>query len=341
MKPIRNAECRLRKVPKAMVIVALAVSLLAGQLTNVTQAATKKMTRIGILCGVRCEGPAYDELRKGLHELGWIKGQNLLVDIRGAGGQLDQLLGLAAELVSLKVDLLIAVGPQPNRAAKAATSTIPIVMVAVADPVRVGLAHSLARPGGNLTGLATLAPGGFIAKQLELLKEAVPSASRIAVFWNSRNEVHRSSLHLELPPAAQALRVQLQMLDIRESSEIEGAFHTAVQDRAAALLVVGDPLFHAPPSRLPDLAARARLPAMYLVPDLVHAGGLISYGPDFLFMFRRAASFVDKILKGAKPGDLPIEQPTKFELVVNLKAAKALCLTIPQSVLIRADEVIQ
>ncbi len=324
-----------------MVIVALAFSMLAGQLTNGAQAATKKMTRIGMLCAVRCEGAAYDALKEGLRDLGWIEGRNLAWEVRGAGGQLDRLPGLADELVRLKVDLIIAVAPQPNRAAKAATSTIPIVMVAVADPILVGLAQSLARPGGNLTGLATLAPGGFIAKQLELLKEAVPSASRIAVFWNSRNEIHRMTLPRELPPAAEALGLRLQMLDIRESAEIEAAFGAAIRDRAEALLVAGDPLFHLPAPRLPDLAARTRLPAIYLVRDLVHAGGLISYGPDFLFMFRRAATFVDKILKGAKPSDLPIKQPTKFELVINLKTAKAPGLTIPQSVLIRADEVIQ
>jgi putative ABC transport system substrate-binding protein len=301
----------------------------------------RKVARIGILCGVRCEGPSYDALREGLRELGWIEGRNLVVDVRGAEGQRERLPALAAELVSLKVDLIVAVAPDPNRAAKNATSTTPIVMFGVADPVAVGLAESLARPGGNVTGLSTLVPGGFIAKSLELLKASLPHASRIAVFWNSRNEVHQKLLPLELPAAAQALGVRLQMIDIREPSEIEGAFAAAVSERAQALLVIGDPIFHAPSRRLPDLAARSKLPAMYLVRDLVHAGGLMSYGPDFRHMFRRAANYIDRLLKGARPADLPIEQPTTFQLVINLKTARALGVIIPQSVLARADEVIE
>jgi putative ABC transport system substrate-binding protein len=185
--------------------------------------------------------------------------------------------------------------------------------------VAVGLVESLARPGGNVTGLATLVPGGFSAKSLELLKASVPHASRIAVFWNSGNEVHQKLLPLELPPAAQALGVRLQMIDIREPAEIEGAFAAAVSEQAQALLVIGDPIFHPPSHRLPDLAAHSKLPAIYLVRNLVHDGGLMSYGPDFRHMFRRAADYVDRILKGAKPADLPVEQPTKFELVINLK----------------------
>jgi putative ABC transport system substrate-binding protein len=300
-----------------------------------------RVARIGLLCPVKCEGPSYDALREGLRALGWIEGRNLIVEARGAEGRRERLAALAAELVSLKVDLIVASSPEPTRAAKNATSTIPIVMIAVADPVAVGLAESLARPGGNLTGLATLVPGGFVAKSLELLKAGVPHASRIAVFWNSRNEVHQKYLPLELPPAAQALGVRLQMIDIPDPSDLEGGFKSAVRERAQALLVVGDPLFHTPAQRLPDLAARSALPAMYLPRDLVQAGGLMSYGPDFRQMFRRAAVYVDKILKGAKPADLPIEQPTKFELVVNLKTAKALGLTFPQSLLLRADELIQ
>ena len=294
------------------------------------------------MCGVRCVGTAYDALKEALRDRGWVEGRNLIQEVRGAEGQLDRLPAIAVELVRPDVDLIVAVGPQPNQAAKAATSSTPIVMVAVADPVLVGLVQSLARPGGNVTGLSTLVPGGFIAKQLEFLTQSVPNASRIAVFWNSRNEVHRRSLPVELPAAAKALGVKLQMLDIRELAEVEPAFESAGRERADALLVVGDPLFHLPRERLPTLAARARLPAMYLVPDLVRAGGLMSYGPDWLHMFRRAGEYVDRILRGTKPADLPIEQPTRFELVINLKTAKALGLTIPQSVLIRADdEVIQ
>jgi putative ABC transport system substrate-binding protein len=302
---------------------------------------TGEMRRIGVRCGVRCVGTAYDALKEALRARGWIEGHNLILEVRGAEGQLDRLPAIAAELVRPDIDLIVAVGPQPNQAAKAATSTTPIVMVAVADPVLVGFLQSLARPGGNITGLSTLVPGGFIAKQLELLTQTVPRVARIAVFWNSRNEVHRKNLPTELPPAAVALGVKLQMLDIRELGEVEPAFESAARERADALLVVGDPLFHLPRERLPALAARAKLPAMYLVPDLVRAGGLMSYGPDWLHMFRRAGEYVDRILRSAKPADLPVEQPTKFELVVNLQAAKALGLTIPQSILIRADEVIQ
>jgi putative ABC transport system substrate-binding protein len=317
------------------------LAILAALLASAGAQPAGKVARIGMLCGVRCEGPSYDALREGLRELGWIEGRNLVVEVRSAEGQRERLPALATELVSLKVDVIVAVAPEPSRAARNATSTIPIVMIGVADPVAVGLAESLARPGGNVTGLSTLVPGGFSTKSLALLKESVPNASRIAVFWNSRNEVHQKILPVELPPAAQALGVRLQMIDIREPADIERGFDAAVRERAQALLVIGDPIFHTPTHRLPDLAARNRIPAIYLVRSLVHAGGLISYGPDFSQMFRRAATYVDRILKGARPADLPIEQPTKFELVINLKTAKALGLTFPPSVLALADQIIE
>jgi putative ABC transport system substrate-binding protein len=321
-------------------IICLALALLSVPGAPGAQG-TGDTRRIGVLCGVRCVGAAYDALNESLRDRGWVAGHNLVLEVRGADGRLDQLPVMAAELARPDVDLIVAVGPQPNHAARAATSTIPIVMVAVADPVLVGLVQSLARPGGNITGLSTLVPGGFIAKQLELLTQTVPRVERIAVFWNSRNEVHRRNLPTELPPAAASLGVKLQMLDIREPAEVEGAFASAVRERADALLVVGDPIFHMPRERLPALASRTRLPAMYLVPELVRAGGLMSYGPDWLHMFRRAGDYADRILRGAKPADLPIEQPTKFELVINLKTANTLGLTIPPSLLVRADEVIR
>jgi putative tryptophan/tyrosine transport system substrate-binding protein len=278
----------------------------------------------------------YDELR----QRGYVEGQNLIVERRNAAGQPDQLPALARELVALRPDLIVASSPQPNRAVKDATSTIPIVMFAVADPVRAGLVANLARPGGNLTGVATVVPGGFMAKMLELLHQAVPKATRIAMLVNPTNEMHRILVPLEIPEAAGRLGVQIQTIEARTADEIEPALNAAVGERAEALFIQGDPVFNNPAERLPQLVARTGLPALYFFRTQVQAGGLMSYGPDFVELSRRAASYVDRILKGAKPGDLAIEQPTKFELVINLKTAKALGLTIPQSLLLRA-EVIQ
>jgi putative ABC transport system substrate-binding protein len=279
----------------------------------------------------------YEELR----QRGYVEGQNLVVERRNAAGQADQLPALARELVALRPDLIVASSPQPNRAVKDATSTIPIVMVAVADPVRAGLVASLARPGGNLTGVATLVPGGFMAKSLELLHQVVPKATRIAALVNPTNEIHRIVFAQEIPEAARQLGVQMHVVEARTPDEVEPAINAAAGERVEALLVAGDPVFNNPPARLPQLAARTRLPAIYLLRTQVQAGGLMSYGPNSVEISRRAASYVDRILKGAKPGDLAIEQPTKFELVINLKTAKALGITIPQSLLLRADEVIQ
>jgi putative ABC transport system substrate-binding protein len=319
-------------------VVALTVTL-APLSADAQQAG--KVVRVGVLCATRCEGAAYDALRSGLRDLGWVEGSNLVIEARGAGGRLDRLPTLARELIILNPDLIVASAPQPSRAVKDATSVLPVVFVGVADPVRIGLVQSLARPGGNVTGVATLVPGGFMAKQLQLLKEAVPGASRVATLGNPTNEVYRVTFPVEIPSTARALGLRLQVLEVSEPEQIEGAIEAAVRERAEALHVLGDPIFHNPPHRLPELVARARLPAIYILADLVRAGGLMSYGPNFIDLYRRSASHVDRILRGAKPADLPVEQPTKFELVVNLKTAKALGLTIPQSVLLRADEVIQ
>jgi putative ABC transport system substrate-binding protein len=278
-----------------------------------------------------------DELRK----RGYVEGQNLVVERRNAAGQPDRLPALARELVALGPDLIVAVSPQPNRAVKDATSTIPIVMIAVADPVRVGLVASLARPGGNMTGVSTLVPGGFMAKLLELLRQVVPKATRIAVLVNPANEVMRVLAAQEIPEAARQLGVGIHIMEARTPDEIEPALNVAVGERVEALLMNADPVWNSPPARLPQLAARTGLPAIYLLRTQAEAGGLMSYGPNFPDLFGRAATYVDRILKGATPGDLAIEQPTKFELVINLKTAKALGLTIPQSLLLRADEVIQ
>jgi putative tryptophan/tyrosine transport system substrate-binding protein len=302
---------------------------------------TEKVARIGVLCQVRCEGLAFDGLRDGLRSAGWVEGGNLRIEYRAAGGQIDRLPALAQELVDLKPDLIVSSAPQPSRAAKDATSTIPIVFVAVADPVRVGLVESLARPGGNVTGIAAVVPGGFIGKSLEQLKQALPKAIRIAVLLNPTSETNRTLFPLEAPAVARQLGVDFLVLEARTAEEIEPAIDAAVKGRADALYVPGDALFHNPPQRVPELAARAKLPSIYFVRELVTTGGLMSYGPDFVELFRRAAVYADKILKGTKPADLPVEQPTKYQLVINLKTAKALGVTIPQSLLLRADEVIQ
>jgi putative ABC transport system substrate-binding protein len=308
---------------------------------NVGAQPTERVARIGLLCSVRCDIPGYDALRDELRSAGWVEGSNLHIEYRAAGGQFERLPALAQELVALKPELIVASSPQPSRAVKNATSTIPIVFIAVADPVRVGLVESLARPGGNVTGVATLVPGGFMAKGLEVLKQAVPQTTRIAVLLNPSNDVTNALFPLEAPPAARQLGVKLQVLEVRSPEGIERAIDAAVQQHADALWVVGDPIFHNPPQRVPDLAARANLPAMYLSREVVAAGGLMSYGPDLIELNRRGAVYVDKILKGAKPGDLAVEQPTKFQLVINLRTAKALGITIPPSVLLRADEVMQ
>ena len=301
-----------------------------------------KPARVALVCGVRCEGGGFDAFRQGLRELGRIEGRDLVLDVRGAEGRPDRLPALVAELLAAKPDIIVAVAPQSARAAKDATSTVPIVFVAVADPIALGVVTNLARPRGNVTGLSTVVPGGFAGKILALLKEAVPTASRIGVLWSSKNPLHIALIPKELHPAAEPLGVRLQMLDVIEPAGIAPAIDAAVAERAQALFVMGDPMFHRPYGRVPELALRARLPSAYLDRDVVAVGGgLLSYGPDWSVMFRRAAVYVDHILKGTKPGDLPVEQPTKFELVINLKTAKALGLTIPPSLLLRADQVIE
>jgi putative ABC transport system substrate-binding protein len=282
----------------------------------------------------------FDAFRQRLRELGWIEGQNIVIDYRYAEGRVDRLPDLAAELVRLKVDLIVSFGTQGVTAAKNATETIPIVMIAVRDPVGTGLIASLARPGGNITGGSGSAGLEIFAKQLELLKETVPKIGHVAILSNPANAYHQLAIR-ELKIAARSLGVQLQLLEARGPNEFDGAFAAMAKERVGALLVLSDVMLNSHRTRLADLAARSRLPAIYGVRESVEAGGLMSYGPSFLDLFRRAATYVDKILKGAKPAELPVELPTEFELVINMKTAKALGLTIPQSLLVRADEVIQ
>ena len=300
-----------------------------------------EIRRVGYLTsGSATSNRSAEAFRQGLRELGWIEGQNIVIDWRFAEGRLDQLPDLANELVRLKVDVIVAGPTPPAVAAKSATRTIPIVMANTADPLELGLVTSLARPGGNLTGLAFSVGLEIFGKGLELLKETVPRIRRVAVLWNPGSPAQASAIG-HVKAAAQSLGVQLQLLPARGPDDFDGAFAAMAKERAEALLVVADALFVVHRARLADLAARNRLPSMHGLRENVEAGGLMSYGPNIAASWRRAAVFVDKILKGAKPGDLPVEQPTKFELVVNLRTAKALGLTIPPAVLARADEVIQ
>jgi putative ABC transport system substrate-binding protein len=278
--------------------------------------------------------------RQGLRELGYVEGQNFVIEHRWAEGKFERLPDLAAELVRLKVDVIVSVVTQATLAAKNATRTIPIVLVAAGDPVGSGLVASLAHPGGNVTGPSAMY-ADLAGKQLELLKETVPRVSRVAVLWNPANAAWQAQMLKATQVAAPALGLRVQLLEARGSDELEGAFVAMTRERASALLVQVDVIFALHARRIADLAAKHRLPAMYGAREHVEAGGFMSYAPNVPDLFRRAATYVDKILKGAKPADLPVEQPTKFELVINLKTAKALGLTIPQSVLARADEVIQ
>jgi len=306
------------------------------------QQQAEKVPRIGYLrvTSASDRPPLLDAFRQGLRELGWVEGQNIVIDYRFAEGRLDRLPDLAAELVRLKVDVIVSLGTQGVTAAKNATETIPIVMIAVRDPVGAGLIASLARPGGNVTGVSGYAGLETVAKQLELLKETVPKIRRVAILLNPTNAYHSLAMR-EVNVAAQTLGVQLQLLEARGPNEFDGAFAAMVKERVGALLVLSDVIFNSHASRLADLAARSRLPTAYAVRESVEAGGLMSYGPSFLELYRRSAAYVDKIVKGAKPADLPVEQPTKFELVINLKAAKALGLEVPPLLIAQADELIE
>jgi putative ABC transport system substrate-binding protein len=281
----------------------------------------------------------FEAARQGLRELGYVEGQSIALEVRWAEGRLERLPELVAEVVRLNVDVLVVGSTPGGLAAKKATTTIPVVMVGVADPVRSGLVASLARPGGNLTGVSLMTPD-ISGKRLQLLKEVLPKVSRVAVLTNPGTQSH-ALFWQETQQAAQKLGVQLQAVEARRPEDFEGAFGVAARGRAGGLLVFDDGLFNGYRTQIVALAARSRLPAMYGPRHFPDVGGLMSYGPNWPDQYRRAATYVDKILKGAKPADLPVEQPTRFELVVNLKTAKALGLTIPQSVLIRADQVIQ
>ena len=302
----------------------------------------KKIPRIGFLASVSASSDAdrIEAFRQGLRELGYVEGQNVTIEYRWADGKFEQLPDLAAELVRLRVDVIVAVVTQASLAAKKATGTIPIVMVGVSDPVGSGLVASLARPGTNITGTSSMT-AEIVGKLLELLKETVPKISRVAALWNPANSVFQALQLRETEVAARALGVQLQILEARGPDEIDRAFAAMVKERTKALLILGDPVFTSHRKRIADLAAKYRVPAVSGTREYVEAGGLMAYGPSFPDMHRRAATYVDKILKGTKPADLPVEQPKKFEFIINLKAAKQIRLTIPPNVLARADTVIR
>ena len=333
----KNSGCRAQHsvfvVSLCGVLIALCGSAEAQQ--------SKKVPRIGFLSAVSPStiSARLDAFRQGLRELGYVEGKNIVIEWRSAEGKSDRLPGLAAELVRLKVDLVVSGGVATTRAAKQATVTIPIVMASDDDPVGSGFAASLARPGGNITGLSTLSPE-ISGKQLELLKEIVSKLSRVAIGGDVTRPGIPQALR-EINVAADALGVQVQYLELREPKDIETAFRAASKEHADAVLVLGSPVLLSQRRQIADVAAKSRLPAIYPRPEFVEDGGLMSYGVSFTHLFRRAATYVDKILKGAKPAELPIEQPKKFELFVNLKAAKQIGLTIPPSVLTRADKVIK
>jgi putative ABC transport system substrate-binding protein len=303
--------------------------------------APAKARRIGLLSQVSASAAElwHQTFRLGLRDLGWIEGKNISIEYRYAEGRSDRLPDLAADLVRLKVDIIVSSFSSATLAAQKATKVIPIVMVGGGDPVATGLVESLARPGGNVTGSSQMI-SELGEKRLELLREMVPKLSRVAVLWTS--ESLSSTLYWkELQLAARRLGVQVHSLEVRSPNAFDQAFEDAIRTRAGALVITGAPVFTSNLKRIADLAAKSRLPSISHASEFANAGGLVTYGTDFADLYRRAAPYVDKILKGAKPGDLAVEQPTKFELVINLKTAKELGLTIPKSMLLHADEVIQ
>jgi putative tryptophan/tyrosine transport system substrate-binding protein len=337
---IKNVRMRRPLTKAALASILFAGAVLALAVTAEAQQ-PKKVPRIGLLSTVSSSSIAsrIEAFRQGLRELGYIEGKSVVIEYRWAEGKLDRLPALVAELVRLKVDVIVSAGPLPTRAAKEATVTIPIVMTTDTDPVGNGFVASLARPGGNITGLSSLAPE-ISGKQLELLKEVVPKLSHVALLGNS-TEPGNAQLLKETELAAGALAVQLQYLDVRNPKDIETAFRAASKGRADAVLVLTSQVFTSHRKQLVELAVKNRLPVTYFRREFVEDGGLMSYAVNQLDLDRRAASYVDKILKGAKPSDLPVEQPMKFEFIINLKTAKEIGLTIPPNVLARADKVIR
>ena len=317
----------------------LTLTLLAAPLAAEAQQATKP-ARVGFLGNTPLADP--HPFVEGLQSLGWVEGRNVIIEWRYTAGNIERAPELAAELVRLKVDVIVAGSPQALRAVQLATSSIPIVMHAVSDPVGMGFIASLARPGGNITGVTSAIPEGFMGKTLQLITEAIPKTSRVGLLFNAANPLNYATASArELAAASQALKIQLHHLEIRSADDIETTMTAANLEGLQAVCVVGDPLTFRHRKRIHELAARHKVPTFVPTPEYVEGLALLSYGPSLKDMIRQAAVYVDKILKGAKPADLPVEQPTRYQLVINLKTAKALGLTIPPSLLGRADEIIQ
>jgi len=300
-----------------------------------------KIPRIGFLGNstATMEANLIGPLRDGLRELGYEEGRNVIIEFRWADGKYDQFPALVAELLAAKVDVIITAGTPATLAIKKATSTVPLVFIAVGDPVGTGVVPNLGRPGGNITGLSSIAPD-LEGKRLELLREVVPKLSHVAFFLNPANAFHTASMR-QARVAAQSLGIKLQPMEVNKSEQLDGAFASIVKERPDALLILADRVFLHNRKRMMEFAIQQRLPSVNAYRELVEAGGLISYGPSYEDMHRRAAVYVDKILKGTKPADLPIEQPTKFTLLINLKTAKTLGLTVPPTLVARADELIE
>jgi putative ABC transport system substrate-binding protein len=318
-------------------VLPLILALLAAPLAAEAQQASV-VWRVGVLANT--PSPHLDEaFRQGLRDLGWIEGRNIVLDYRYSEGRNERLPGLAADLLSRKPDLMVAWAAPEAAAAKRATAAIPIVFLVHGDPVSTGDVSSLAHPGGNMTGLSQMHPE-LSAKQLEVLKQAFPRIVRVAVLWNATNPAKLPDWR-ETQTASHRLGLVVRSFGVQVPADFDAVFGVLTRERPDALMTLADPLTYRYRAQIAEFTARVRLPAVYALREYVEAGGLMAYGVDLRDLFRRGATYVDKILRGAKPGDLPIEQPTKFELVINLKTAKALGLTIPPSLLLRADEVIQ
>ena len=336
MKRFSIADCRLPIGVPSLFIVALALGLLAAPLAGDAQQPAR-VPRVGYLGG-SASSPLLEPFRQGLRDLGWVEGKSITIEYRWTEGRAERLTELVAELIRLNVDVIYTQGSNAAaHAAKQATATIPIVFTTPADPLALGLVSSLARPGGNVTGL-----GGGVEppKRFDLLREAAPTITRLSVLWNPAN-LSNQALRKEVEDAAKTSGLQLQLIAVREPADLDGAFSAMTRERADGLLVFGDAMFFVQRTRLVALAAKHRLPAMYNRVEYVRAGGLMAYAANDIEQERRAAVYIDKILKGANPADLPVEQPTRFDLIINLKTAKALGLTIPPSLLMRADQVIE
>jgi len=328
------------KVTQPIVTVVAIVTLAVGPLIAPLAAGAQQAARVPLV-GLLGDtpGPQWEAFRKALRDLGYVEGRTIAIEGRYSEGNTARFTDLAEELVRLRADVIVTEGGSATRAAQKATSTIPILMAIVPDPVVMGFVSALARPGGNITGLMSLS-FELTAKQMELLKETLPALTRLAILWNPASPWHELALR-QVETAARALRVELKLAGARDPGDLDKAFATIKRERAGALLVLPHPTFDAQQRRIADFTTQSRLPAVYNKPLFPEAGGLMAYGARYLDFFQRVAAYVDKILKGARPGDLPVEQPTRFELVINLKTARALGLTVPPSVLVRADKVIE